>query len=176
MRRAMALFTSLAVLLLLFACDTGFGVDLQLFTQTFNDAAQGRTHLDVTQFTVQETDTGLTYTAFVGNNELITVTALSSGRIHTVSVVGMPDAYQRDFFATALQLLYAFAQMEGAAAERMLQEIHVGVLPVLGMFTLEQDGFRLSYAANEAGRYFRLSCLRHLPPEVELPTLRERIE
>ena len=174
MRRAMAFFTLLAMILL-FACNTGPGIDLRLFVERFNNASHGRAHLDITQFTAEETETGLKYSAFVGHSELFVVEALPNGRIHTASISGMPDMQHRDFFVASLHLLQAFAGIEGDVAERLLQEIYVGDLPVLGIFTNEREGFRLSYAANEAGRYFRLSCLRHLPPEAQLPTLRERI-
>ena len=174
MRRSAAILL-LAATLFLAACDTGPGMDLRLFTERFNRAFGGRARLDVTHFWVEETDTGLRYAAFVGHGDLVAVEALPNGRIHTVSLTGLPDAYQRDFTAAALRLLQAFAQLEGDAAERMLQEISVGALPVLGIHSVEREGFRLSYAANEAGRYFRLSCLRQMPPGVELPTLREAI-
>ena len=175
MRRAAAVVL-LAAFLFLAACDTGPGMDLRLFTEAFNREFGGRARLDLAQFWVEETDAGPRFAAYAGHAELITAEALPNGRIHTVSVTGLPDAYQRDFFAAALGLLAAFAGIEGDAAERLLQEISVGTLPVLGVESTEREGFRLSYAANEAGRYFRLSCLRHLPPEVELPTLREPIE
>ena len=174
MRRIAAIFL-LAAMALLAACDTGPGMDLRLFTERFNRAFGGQARLDVTHFWVEETDSGLRYAAYVGYVELITAETLPNGRIHTVSLTGLPDAYHRDFFAAARSLLAAFAGIEGDAAERMLQEISVGALPVLGVKSAERESFRLSYAANEAGRYFRLSCLRHLPPELELPTLREPI-
>jgi len=174
MRRTIVIVLA-AAFVFLAACDTGPGMDLRLFTESFNREFGGRARLDVAHFWVEETDTGLRYAAYVGHVELITAEALPNGRIHTVSFTGLPDAYPRDFFAASRSLLAAFAEIEGDTAERMLQEISVGALPVLGIHSIEREGFRLSYAANEAGRYFRLSCLRHLPPEVELPTLRERI-
>jgi len=173
--RRIAAIVLLAGMVFLAACDTGPGMDLRLFTERFNRASQGRARLDVTHFWVEETDSGLRYSAYVGYVELVTAEALPCGRIHTVSLTGLPDAYYREFFAASLSLLAAFAEIEGDTAERVLQEIAVGTLPILGIQNVEREGFRLSYAANEAGRYFRLSCLRHLPPEVELPTLRERI-
>ena len=174
MRRVGA-FVLIAALLLLAACDTGPGMDLRLFADNFNRASRGRARLDITQFTVEESEDGAMYTAFVGHGELITAKALPSGRIHTVSLTGLPDAYHQDFFVAAMSVLAAFAGVEGDHAERMLQEVYVGTLPLLGIHSVEREGFRLSYAGNEAGRYFRLSCLRHLPPAIELPTLREPI-
>ena len=172
MRRAAAILL-LAGMLFLAACDTGPGMDLRLFIERFNREFGGQARLDVTQFWVEETDSGLRYAAFVGHGELIAAEALHNGRIHTVTLTGLPDAYHREFYAAARNLLAAFAEIEGDAAERMLQEISVGALPVLGMQSVEREEIRLSYAANEAGRYFRLSCLRQMPPGVELPTLRE---
>jgi len=174
MKRAVVLGL-IAALVLLFACNTGPGTDLRLFAERFNDASHGRLHLDITQFMAEETEIGLKYTAFVNNSEMIAVQALPNGRIHTVSVTALPDMQHQDFFAASMQLLQAFAEIEGDEAERVLQEIYVGNLPVLGLYMVEHEGFRLSYAANEAGRYFRVSCLRQLPTQPQLPTLRERI-
>ena len=174
MRRICAVILA-AALLLFSACDTGPGLDLQLLCERFNRAFGGRAQLELSQFSAEETETGMKFTAFVGMGELIACQALPNGRIHTVSLTGLPDAQQKDFYAASLAVLKAFADMEGDLAERLLQEISVGQLPVLGVRSVDREGFRLSYAANEAGRYFRLSCLRHLPQEMELPTLREFI-
>ncbi|MCL2195323.1 MAG: hypothetical protein FWB76_05165 [Oscillospiraceae bacterium] len=169
----------LCVLLLvpMLACGTGYGMDLRLFTERFNDAAQDRAHLDLTHFIVEDSNAGeRVYQAFVGKSELIAVHVLPNGRVHTVALTGLPDMTHRDFTVASLQLLRAFAQVEADRAERLLQELQVGVLPVLGVQWIERYGYRVSYAANEAGRYFRISCLRHLPAQPPLPTLRERIE
>jgi len=173
MRRILAIFLLGAALL--YACDTGPGIDLRLFSERFNQASDNRARLDISQFTAEETGTGMKFTAFAGMGELIACEALPNGRIHTVSLTGLPDAHQKDFYAAALAVLQAFTEIEGDLAERLLRETSVGLLPVPGMRSVDREGFRLSYAANEAGRYFRLSCLRHLPVELELPTLREYI-
>ena len=176
LRRA-SLALCLILLLPLFACSTGYGMDLRLFAERFNDSAQGRAHLDLAHFTVDDSDAGgRKYQAFVGTSELLGVYVLPSGRVHTVTLTGLPDMPHRDFIAASLHLLQAFAELSGDRAERLLGELQVGTLPVLGVNTVERYGFRISYAANEAGRYFRLSCLRHLPAQPPLPTLRERIE
>ena len=174
MRRVIAVFL-LGAVLLLYACDTGPALDLRLFCERFNRASSGWSRLDLNHFTAQETENGMKYAAFTGMGEYVTCEVLPNGRIHTVSLTGLPDAHQKDFFVASLTILNVFSNIQGDAAERMLQEILVGTLPVLGLQSMEREGFRLSYAANEAGRYFRLSCLRHLPPEMELPTLRELI-
>lgn len=176
--RCASLMLCLSLLLPMIACGTGYGMDLRLFIERFNDSARGRAHLDLAHFTVEENDAGsLQYQAFVGKSELLSVYVLpNSGRVHTVALTGLPDMSHRDFYAAALQLLAAFADVVDDRAERLLQELQVGTLPVLGVQWLERYGYRVSYAANEAGRYFRLSCLRHLPEQPPLPTLRERIE
>jgi len=178
MRRVMALCLILPLLLLslLSGCDTGPAQDLRLFTERFNRAAHGRAALAVDHFAaVQHEDGSMQFSAFVGYSELITVQTLANGRVHTVSLTGLPDVHQAEFFASALAVLQAFTGLESDPAERKLQEIFVGISPVLGLQTTEYQGVRLSYAANEAGRYVRLSCLRHLPPQMEFPTLREFI-
>ena len=177
MRRVLFILICALLLLPAFACSTGYGMDLRLFAERFNDSARGRAHLDLAHFVVEDGDAGgRVYQAFVGKSELLGVYVLPSGRVHTVTLTGLPDMPQRDFYVAAMQLLQAFAEVSGDRAERLLQELQVGVLPVLGVQWLERYGFRVSYAANEAGRYFRLSCLRHMPEQPPLPTLRERID
>jgi hypothetical protein len=152
-------------------------MDLRLFTERFNGSAQGRAHLDLAHFTVEDSDAGgQKYQAFVGSSELLGVYVLPSGRVHTISLTGLPDMAHREFYLASLHLMQAFAQLSDDGVERLLQELQVGVLPVLGVQVVERYGYRVSYAANEAGRYFRISCLRHLPAQPPLPTLRERIE
>ncbi|MCL2445303.1 MAG: hypothetical protein FWD06_00840 [Oscillospiraceae bacterium] len=175
--RASLIILCAILLVPMFACSTGYGMDLYLFAERFNDSARGRAHLDLAHFIVQDGDAGgRNYQAFVGNNELLEVYVLPSGRVHTAALTGLPDMPHRDFYAAALHLLQAFAALNGDRAERLLGELQVGVLPVRGVHTIERYGYRVSYAANEAGRYVRLSCLRHLPTQPPLPTLRERID
>ena len=174
MRRMSAVFLLFAMLCLC-ACDTGPGINLRLFCERYNQASQGRARLDPAQFAAQPTDSGEKYGAYVALSEYIACEALPNGRIHTVTLTGLPETQQKDFYAAALRLAQAFAGLPVDQAERALQEIHTGLLPVLGLRTIETEGYRFSYAANEAGRYFRASRVRDLPPAPEPATLREPI-
>ena len=177
MRRSVAAPLCAALLLLLCACDTGPGLSLRLFCERYTAHGRGGSEtLAVTQFFAEPQCEGgnLKYAAYSGSG-YITCEALKNGRLHTVSLTAPPDGTQSGFSAASLCLVKAFTKLPADETERIFGELGVGQMPVLGLRMLERGGFRFCYAANEAGRYLRVSSLRELPPERELATLREFI-
>ena len=127
------------------------------------------------QFTALRYDGGTAYQAYLGESLLLECDTLQNGRIHTVSLTGLPEQRQGAFFDAARCAVQAFTGAESDQAERWLRQIHAGESEILGVPAFEAAGFRFSCAANEAGRWLRVSQLRFLPPEPALPTLREMI-
>ena len=174
MRRSIAVLL-LAGALFFSACGTSASLDLRLFCERFNHVSQGQARLEMEQFDVRPMANGQKYASFLGFGEYVAAKTRDDGRVHTVSLTGLPEGTQADFYDAAGRLLAAFADITGAEADGLLRSVHVGAKPVLGIRKVEMNGFRLSYAANEAGRYFRVSRVRDLPPETEMATLREMI-
>jgi hypothetical protein len=174
MRRMIAALL-LGAALFLSACDTGPGLDLRLFCERFNRAWDGRALLELGQFTAEETAAGTKYAAYAGMGDYITCEAGPGGRLHTVSLTGLPEQGQGAFFDAARCVIQAYTDAAADQAERWLRQVRAGEAEVPGVLGFEDGGFRFSYAANAAGRWLRVSQLRFLPPEPELATLREEI-
>jgi len=175
MRRLIAAVFALA-LVCLGACDAGEYQNLRLFCEAFNRFAaneESLARISPEQFFVDE---GQKYSAYLGQTLYLTCDTLANGRVHTVTLTGLPEGPCREFYAASLCVLLAFAKAEADQAERWLGELQAGESEILGMQSFEVQGYRFSYAANAAGRYFRVSRLHLLPPEPELATLRDRIE
>jgi hypothetical protein len=165
-------FFLVPILLLLFACDAGEGMDLRLFCQRFSQAAKTQARLSPEQFYARGS---CKFEACLGETMLLTLDAQPNGRIHTVALTALPEDSASAFRRTAALLLQSYCGLALDAAERRLNEISAGAAQVLGFQTQESGGFRLSYAANEAGRYLRVSQVRYLPQEPPLPTLKATV-
>jgi len=168
----------LALSLLLCACGREEWQNLRQFCENFNQFASetGRlANVEPGQFFARRSDDGTLYQAYPGDSLLLECAALRSGRVHTVSLTGFAEQSQSDFFDAARCVIQAYTGAAPDQAERWLTQIHAGEAEVLGVAGFEEGGFRFSYAANPAGRWLRVSQLRFLPPEPELPTLREMI-
>jgi len=176
MRRIFLIFLSLAVLLC--ACGRQEWQNLRQFCESFNRFASGTDHLakiEPGQFYARRSDDGVAYQVYLGDSLLLDCGALRSGRVHTVSLTGLPEQSQREFFDAARCVIQAYTGAAAAQAERWLRQVRAGEEEVPGVLGLEEEGFRFGYAANGAGRWLRVSQLRFLPPEPELATLREEI-
>jgi len=176
MRRLILLCLALAVLLC--ACGREEWQNLRQFCENFGSYASETGHLATVepgQFTARRSDDGTLYQAFLGDSLLLECDTLRSGRLHSVGLTGLPEQGQSAFFDAARCAVQAFTGVAADQAERWLRQIHVGESEVLGVLGFEAGGFRFSFAANQAGRWLRVSQLRFLPPEPELPTLREKI-
>ena len=168
----------LALSLLLCACGREEWQNLRQFCENFNRYASETGYLanvEPGQFFVHRSDDGTLYQAYLGDSLLLECAALRSGRVHTVSLTGLPEQSQSAFFDAARCAVLALTGTAPDQAERWINQIHVGEAEVLGVLAFEEGGFRFSYAANPAGRWLRVSQLRFLPQEPELPTLRETI-
>ena len=188
MRRLIVAVSVFALLLCLSACSAGEYQNLRLFCEAFSRFADDSALARITpeQFFIEtghhsaEGDSsaaggGEKYSAYLGQSLYLTCGTLPNGRVHTVTLTGLPEMPQREFYATALCLLRAYTGAAADQAERWLGDLHAGAEEVLGIQSFEAAGYRLSYAANAAGRYFRVSRLQLLPPEPALATLRETI-
>jgi len=176
MRRIILIFLSLSALLC--ACGRQEWQNLREFCESYNRFASETDHLakiEPGQFTALRYDDGTLYQAYLGDQMLLSCAALRGGRVHTASLTGLPEQSQREFFDAARCVIQACTGAAADQAERWLRQIRAGESEVPGVLGFEEDGFRFSYAANEAGRWLRVSQLRFLPPEPELPTLREMI-
>jgi len=176
MRRVTLAFLALAVLLC--ACGREEWQNLRQFCENFSRFASETDHLanvEPGQFTARRSDDGTAYQTYLGDSLLLECVALRSGRIHSVTLTGLPEQSRSAFFDAARCVAQACTDAAPDQAERWLRQIQAGESEVLGVLGFEEAGFRFSYAANEAGRWLRVSQLRFLPPEPELPTLREYI-
>ena len=176
MRRV--LLICLAVSVLLCACGREEWRSLRQFCENFSRFASETGHLaqiEPGQFYACRSDDGVTYQAYLGDSLLLECDTLRNGRVHSVSLTGLPEQSQSAFFDAARCVVRACTDAEPDQAERWLRQLYAGESEVLGVRGFEENGFRFSFAANEAGRWLRVSQLRFLPPEPELPTLREAI-
>ncbi|MCL1951260.1 MAG: hypothetical protein FWF60_00380 [Oscillospiraceae bacterium] len=176
MRRAILL--CLAFLVFLCACGRQEWQNLRQFCESYNRFASETDDLanvEPGQFTALRYDDGTAYQAYLGDALLLSCGALRSGRVHTVSLTGLPEQSQREFIDAARCVLRACTAAPADQAERWLRQLRAGEAEVPGVLSLEENGFRFSYAANNAGRWLRVSQLRFLPPEPEVATLREII-
>ena len=176
MRRVLLLCLALAVLLC--ACGREEWQNLRQLCENFNSFASETEHLvnvEPGQFTARRSGDGTLYQACLGDSLLLECDTLRSGRVHSVTLTGLPEQGQSAFFDAARCAVQAFTGTTPDQAERWLRQIRAGESEVLGVLGFEEDGFRFSFAANQAGRWLRVSQLRFLPPEPELPTLREMI-
>jgi len=176
MRRMIVLLLALA--LVLSACGRQEWQNLRELCESFSRFASETNHLanvEPGQFTALRYDDGTVYQAYIGDSLLLACGALRGGRVHTVSLTGLPEQQQGVFFDAARCVLQAYTGAAADQAERWLRQLRAGESEVPGVLGLEEEGFRFSYAANEAGRWLRVSRLRFLPPEPELATLREEI-
>ncbi|MDR2687428.1 MAG: hypothetical protein LBB75_06725, partial [Oscillospiraceae bacterium] len=132
-------------------------------------------------FIAVETDAGSAegggekYAAYLGQTLYLGCAALANGRVHTVTLTGLPEAPQQEFSAASLCLVRAYTKAAADQAQRWLGQLRAGAAETLGVQSFEAQGYRFSYAANAAGRYLRVSRLQLLPPEPALATLRETI-
>jgi hypothetical protein len=168
----------LAFLVFLCACGRQEWQNLRQLCESYNRFASGTdclVNVEPGQFTALRYDDGTAWQAYLGESLLLSCGALRSGRVHTVSLTGLPEQSQREFFDAARCALQAYTAAAADQAERWLRQIRAGEAEVPGVLGLEEGGFRFSYAANQAGRWLRVSQLRFLPPEPELATLREEI-
>ena len=176
MRRIILLCLALAALLC--ACGREEWQNLRLFCENFSRFASETDHLaqiEPGQFTARRSDDGTAYQAYIGDSLLLACDTLRGGRVHTVSLTGLPEQSQRAFFDAARCAAQAYTGAAADQAERWLRQIQVGEAEVPGVRGFEEAGFKFSYAANKAGRWLRVSQLRFLPPEPALATLREEI-
>ena len=168
----------LALPVLLCACGRQEWQNLRQLCESYSRLASGTNHLAQLvpgQFTAQRSDDGAAYQAYLGDSLLLACDALRGGRVHTVSLTGLPEQRQGEFFDAARCVVQAYTGAAADQAERWLRQVRAGEAEVLGVLSFEGGGFRFSYAANQAGRWLRVSQLRFLPPEPELETLRETI-
>ncbi|MDR2686675.1 MAG: hypothetical protein LBB75_02905 [Oscillospiraceae bacterium] len=168
----------LALAALLCACGREEWQNLRQFCENFNRFASETDHLAQIgpgQFTARRSDDGTLYQAYLGESLLLECDTLRGGRVHTVSLTGLAEQGRSAFFDTARCAVQACTHAAPDQAERWLRQVRAGESEVLGVLGFEEAGFRFSYAANQAGRWLRVSQLRFLPPEPELPTLRELI-
>ena len=175
MSRYGRLLLLLPLLLLLFACDTGEGMDLRLFCQRYSQAAETQARLRPEQFLARPRAGGFQYEAFLEDQLLLTLEALPDGRVHTIALTALPETPQLTFRRMAVAVLHVYCGVAYDAAERRLNEVNAGAAELPGYQTRKENGFRLSYAANAVGRYLRVSQLRFLPEEPPLPTLKDWI-
>ena len=176
MSRLLRVFIILPILALLFtACDTGEGMDLRLFCQRYSETAS-RARLEPKQFSVRELDQGQRYEAYLSDTMLLTLETQTGGCVHTISLTALPEVSARDFRCAAVDIIKIYCGAAEKEAQRWLNSVKAGETEILGYQTQAFDGFRLSYAANAAGCYLRVSQLRFLPEELELPTLKDFIE
>ena len=175
--RFLRIFIFLPVFSLAFAaCDTGDRMDLRLFCENYSEIAEARARLEPEQFIARQREDGCKYEAYVTQTLLLALDTQTDGQIHTISLTALPEITRGEFRRAALDLIKTYCGGGGDAIEWWLNSVYAGEAEVLGYHTAEENGFRLSYAANAAGRYLRVSRLRDLPEEKPLPTLKEYIE
>jgi len=168
----------LALALLLCACGGEAWQNLRELCEEFSRFAsetESLANVEPGQFTARRSDDGTLYQAYLGDDLLLEVAALRNHRVHSVSLTGLPEQGQSAFFEAARCLVQAYTGAAPDQAERWLRQLHAGESEALGVPGFEEGDFRFSYAANGAGRWLRVSRLRFLPPEAEIPTLREYI-
>jgi len=176
MRRVLLICLTLAVSLC--TCGREEWQNLRQFCENFSRFASetgSLANVEPGQFTAYRSDDSIAYQAYLGDSLLLECGTLRGGRVHTVSLTGLPEQSQSAFFDAARCAVQALTDVSPDQAERWLRQVQVGESEVPGVLGFEEEGFRFSYAANEAGRWLRVSQLRFLPPEPELPTLREAI-
>ena len=176
MRRILLL--CLAFLVILCACGTEEWQNLRQFCEEFSRFASetgSLAQIEPGQFFAHRSDDGTLYQAYLGDSLLLECAALRSNRVHSVTLTGLPEQSGSAFFEAARCALQAYTGAPPDQAERWLRQLRAGDSEVLGVLGFEDAGLRFSYAANGAGRWLRVSRLRFLPPEAEVPTLREWI-
>jgi len=172
--RLSRLLSFLPVFLLIFAaCDTGGRMDLRLFCEKYSETAAAQARLEPSQFIARQREDGCKYEAYITQTLLIVLDAQPDGQIHTISLTALPEITRGELRRAALDIIKTYCGGSEDAIERWLNSMYAGETEVLGYHTAEENGFRLSYAANAAGRYLRVSRLRDLPEEPPLPTLKE---
>jgi hypothetical protein len=164
----------LALLFCLSACDTGEGMDLRLFCQRYS-ALEGRPRLAPEQFMVQAGNNSWKYEAYLGVHWMLALESQPGGRLHTIAVVALPEVPEQEFQRAATGVIRVFCGVGEGEAARRLNVVGADKTETLGYQTWEEGGFRLSYYANEAGRYLRVMQIRYLPTGAEPLTLREPI-
>ena len=162
------------------ACSTGEGMDLRLFCDRYSEISN-QAHLEPRQFIARDLGEGRKYEAYISETLLLTLAAGPDGIVHTISLTALPETTSPEFRRAAADVLKTFCAMENDAVERWLNAVQAGETEVLGYITNEESGFggsafRLTCAANAAGRYIRVSQPRFLPVERELPTIKNFIE
>jgi len=150
-------------------------MDLRLFCQRYSETA-ARARLEPSQFYARELDEGRKYEAYLSDMMLLALEAQADGYVHTISLTALPEASSRDFRCAAVDIITIYRGVPEEIAERWLDGVKAYETEILGYRAAVENGFRLGYAANAAGRYLRVSQLRFLPEEPELPTLKEFIE
>ena len=176
MRRVTLILLALA--LCLCACGAQEHQNLRQFCESFSKLAEASAHLakiEPGQFFVPRSDDGEAYRAYMGGEMLLALKTLRNGRVHTISLTGLPEQSRSAFFDAARCAVQAYTGAAPDQADRWLRQLQAGESEVLGVESLEEEGFCFSYAANAAGRHLRVSQLRFLPPEPVLPALREKI-
>lgn len=176
MRRVIGISLALAVLLC--ACGREEWQNLRQFCETYSALAEKTEQLATIgpeQFMVRRSGGTAEYQAWLGESMLLACNTLDNGRVHTVTLTGLAEQRQSEFTDAASCIIRAYTGAAPDQAERWLRQLQAGQSEVLGVQSLEESGFRISCAANKAGRWLRVSQLRFLPAEAELPTLRENI-
>ncbi|MCL2107320.1 MAG: hypothetical protein FWH26_09750 [Oscillospiraceae bacterium] len=174
-RKLLSLCLAAALPLSLGACQGGDWLDLQLFCDGYNDLA-GKNAVSLTPESFQAArreDGGARYQAWMGETKLLVLDTLPNGRIHTISLTGLPDEGKtgEDFMSAARLVAASYTRSAPWLAVRRLHAVEAGTAELPGWRIAEEGGFRFSYSANQAGRYLRISQLRYLAEE-EVPTLR----
>ncbi len=169
-----------AALLLLTACQKEPWQDLRLFCESYNElAVEDDILLTPEAFELDEPakEDGQRWQFCIAGDgcRLLTLEALPSGRLHTASLTLHAQEERGIILAQSKRLLGAFTGAPPDQCARWLYALNAGEEETLGFAQLEADGFRFAYAANAAGLYLRVSRLNLLPPESEVPTLREPI-
>lgn len=171
-RRLFALI--LPILLFFAACDTGEGMDPRLFCERYSETAS-LPRLEPGRLQARPSGAGRQYEAYITETMLLTLATGPDGVVHTVSLTALPETASPDFRYAAADVIKTYCGLTDDAAARWLDTVHAGESEILGYASNEENGFRLTYAANAAGRFVRVSQLRFLPEEPPLPTLKEII-
>ncbi|MDR1927677.1 MAG: hypothetical protein LBQ33_03455 [Oscillospiraceae bacterium] len=173
-RAALALLLFGLAALPLSACARQEWQDLLLFCEAYSALAQAEEPLTAEDFSAQlHSSAAVRYQCYLREDQLLTVETLPNGRIHTLSLTGLPEGSQTKYQDAAQRLLIAFSGVTPDLAARLLHAAEAGKDAVPSLRTAEENGLRLSYCANGAGRYLLLSRVRLLPQTEPRLTLRE---
>jgi len=145
MRRILLIFLVLAAALC--ACGRQEWQNLRQLCESFNRFAAETDHLaniEPGQFTALRRDDSTAYQAYLGDSLLLACDTLRNGRVHTVSLTGLPEQSRREFFDAARCLAQAYTGAAADQAERWLHRVRAGESEVLGVIGHEENGFRFS--------------------------------